>query len=116
MPIFILGSLTELGLLGSMKLPLVGDPSETIVTLGSSTDISLAILLSLSALGVVIYTNNWTLSAMGGIQAWVVVATVGLIILPPFMPLLQDVLSADIGKYASFIVQTAGYTVLSYMG
>lgn len=116
MPLFILGSLTELGLLGNLNLPLLGDPSQTIVTLGSSTDISLAVLLSLAALGVVIYTNQWTLSALGGMQAWVVIATVGLIILPPFMPLLQDLLSADIGAYGAFIVQTAGYTVLSYMG
>jgi hypothetical protein len=116
MPLFILGSLTELGLLGGLDLPLLGDPGQTIFTIGSSTEISLALVVSLAALAVVVYTNEWSLSAMGGIQAWIVVATIGLIILPPFMPILQDVLSADIGKYAAFMVQTAGYTVLSYMG
>jgi len=113
LPLFLFGSLFELGLvdfsLGGVSL------DNTIFTLGT-TDISLAVVLMLAALGAVIYTNNWEFDPDGGMTAWVVVATVGLIIAPPFVPALSEFLTQDIAASAALLIQTAGYTIVSYMG
>jgi hypothetical protein len=113
LPLFLFGSLFELGLvdfsLGGVSL------SETVFALGG-TDISLAVILMLGALGAVIYTNEWEFDADGGITTWVVVATLGLIIAPPFVPALSEFLAQDIAASAALLVQTAGYTIVSYMG
>lgn len=116
MPVFLLGSLFQLDLLSVDSLPLIGDPAAAFSTV-AGVEISIAMLLSLVALGVVAYTNNWSIDGIsGGVQGYIVIATVGLIIAPPFMPALEEAVSGGVGAMFALAIQTSGYAVLSYVG
>jgi hypothetical protein len=114
-PVFLLGSLTQLGLLDVGELPIIGDPTATFVTLGDAT-VTVGIVLALVALGTVIVSNEWELDGTSTISAWAVVATVGLLIGPPFLEPLAELTSSGIGQIVSLTVQSTGYAVVSYLG
>jgi len=119
MPVFLLGSLIELDLLPVDSVPLLGDPAQVLFTLGSgagSVEITLGTAMTLGALAVVAYTNEWDTAQLAGIQLWIIIATVGLIILPPFVPLLENWLSGSLAAVGALVIQTSGYTILSYVG
>lgn len=116
MPIFALASLFANDVIPGDALGAL-DPTQTLFTLGPETSISIATIVAVVALGVVLWTNQPRLDPYGGIQAWVVIATVALIIAPPFVPLLENYLTAfPMLGIVSFILQTTGYTIASFMG
>lgn len=115
MPIFLLGSLFELELLYFGSLPLIGDPAATFAApLGA--ELSVAAVLSIAALGVVAYTNEWDLGGMSSVQTYILIATLGLIIAPPFAPIIDNAISGGFGAVIALGIQSTGYTVLSYVG
>jgi hypothetical protein len=115
---FMLGGMTQLGFINGENFPFV-NPADAIHTFsygGESVTISIAIGLSLLALVVAFITNDQSFSAMGGMQLFLVIVTVGLIISPPFMPILAEALTADIAGLVALFLQTIGYLQVSWTG
>lgn len=85
------------------------------VSLGEGHMISIAAILALASLGWVAYSNDWS-GNLSWIQAWVVIATVTLIIAPPFVPALEGTLAATPAAFLALVVQIGGYLTFSYIG
>ena len=117
---YLFGSLASVGLV-SMTLPVL-DLSlvETIWSLsaqGETVTFSLATLLSIAGLGWILWTNNLSLRAMGSAQIFIAIAVVGLVIAPPFIPILDALLmGSDFAAVVSLGIQWYGVINLSYMG
>jgi hypothetical protein len=115
-PLFLFGGLVGLGL---MQSPVLFGFSfaDTLMSLGPQTSVSLATLVSALSLVVVLATNKPDLtSARGSAQLWVVIVTFGLILAPPFVPLMSGLLGGGIASGIAFLVQTGGWTVASWLG
>ncbi|MFC7057986.1 hypothetical protein ACFQQG_07130 [Halovenus salina] len=72
--------------------------------------------MSLLALVTAFATNRPDFSVMGAVQTWVAIATVALVVVPPFMPLLNDLLSIGIAGAIAVVIQASGYYSLAYLG
>lgn len=83
---------------------------------GTTVTISWGMIVSLSSLGAIMYTNSVTWSSLGGIQLWLVLVTIWLILAPPFVPILGALLSSQFAAMIAFIIQTTGAGSLAYMG
>lgn len=117
---FMAGSLASLGL-WNPGLPLVDvaltDALWTFSADGYTTQISIAILLSLSAVAIVMATNDVGFGTLTTVQIWVVLVTVWLILAPPFVPLLSAVLeSSQWAGFVAFLIQSVGITILGFLG
>jgi hypothetical protein len=115
-PFFVLASGVAAGL---FELTLFGhdlaDPLWSAAA--SSATISIANAIAVIALLVALASNKPKFSKMSGIEVWTVVATVGLVMAPPFMPVLQEMMGSHqlIGLVA-VMVQAGGFYSLSYLG
>lgn len=94
--------------------------SEVLLAFGSGqaeTEITLALILTVVPFLLALVTNDWGFSAATGIQIYLVLATIGIMILPPFMPLLEYALSnSEAAAVVSLFIQSSGYISISYMG
>lgn len=117
-PFFVLASGVQAGL---FSLVLFGfDFAAPIFTIGSGVgaiQLTIAKSIAIGALAVALATNKPNFSAMGGLQVWVAVATIGLILAPPFSPMLQSFIQTNaVAGIVALVVQSAGYYTLSYLG
>lgn len=117
MPIFAVAALFANGVIPGDVLGGTFDPTQSLFSLGPETQISYATVVAIAAIALVLWTNKPQLDVYGGIQAWVVIVTIGLILAPPFVPLISNWMAAEpwLG-IVSFLLQTTGYTVVSFMG
>jgi len=113
-PIYVIACAVALGLLDSTMMGF--DLSAVLIDLGSDHAFSIANTVALATLGYVAYTNTWYSYMLGGIQAWVVAATVGLLIAPPFFPVLESTLAATPAAFAALLIQIGGYLTFSWLG
>jgi len=116
-PIFVAASMISLGLIDSQWFGF--DFAGAVYTFSGSsgsTEITLATLISLGVLGYAYYTNRQDISSMERVEIWIVVATVALVLTPPFVPILEQFLSNDLPAFAALIVQAGGYYALSFTG
>jgi hypothetical protein len=111
-PIFVLGSLISLELIDSTWFGF--DLLAEVMSLGSAS-ITVAQLMSASALLYVLYTNDLDFTGLTGVNLWLVYVTIGLVFAPPFYDPLSDVLTTQAGGAVAFLAQTTGYTVISYL-
>lgn len=113
-PLFVISAGVDAGL---FDFKLWGfDFAEPLVSFSHGGAITAATLLSLFALGVAFATNRPDFSYMGAVQSWVAVATIALVIVPPFMPLLNEFLSIGIAGSIAVIIQASGFYTLAYLG
>lgn len=116
MPFFAIAALFANNVIPGSEMPYF-NPNGVLLQLGPETSITYATVVALAALAVVIWTNKPRLNIYGGIQAWLVVVTVALILAPPFVPLLGHYIGSNmILGIVSFVVQTTGYVIISFMG
>lgn len=95
----------------------LADPILTIGTGASAISISIAKIIAILALGVAVATNKPDLDTMGAIQTWTAIATVGLVLAPPFSPFLESLIqSTTVAGIVAVVVQSAGFYTLSYLG
>ena len=118
LPVFMLGSLGQLGFL---SLSVAGISLSTVlysVTAdGYTTQISLGLLLSIAALGYVMWTNDLGWRGWSGLQIWLVIVVVWLVLSPPFVPIMKTLLLGSTwGGFVAFVLQTIGFSTLSYLG
>jgi len=114
LPIFVICVMMSLGMMSST----IGgiELGETLLDLGSDHGFSVANVLAIATLGYVAYTNDWGGGMMTGIQAWIVLATIGLLIAPPFLPIVQDTLAQYPANVFALVVQVGGFISFSYVG
>jgi hypothetical protein len=96
------------------------DFSSVILTLGSgagAVEITAARIIAVAAVLVAFATNKPDLDEMGMIETWVAVARIGLVLAPPFMPVLADLITFHtVAGVVALIVQSAGFYSISYLG
>lgn len=117
-PFFVLASGVQARL---FELVLFGfDFASSVMVIGSgptAITISAAKVISILAIGVAIATNKPDLDSMGAVQTWTAIATIGLVLAPPFSPMLESLIqSSAIAGIVALVVQSAGYYTLSYLG
>jgi len=105
-----------------LNLQLVDDPTGGYLSMvlwehgEATTAFTLANLIGLIVIGYVLYTNNFSLSVAGGVTIWTVIIVVGLMLAPPFLPIVSDLITETAGAWVAFALQAAGYIVISFMG
>ncbi|AQL43935.1 hypothetical protein BV210_15035 [Halorientalis sp. IM1011] len=116
-PLFVLSSAIATGLI---SFSLFGfDFASTAFQFASEnykTTISYASIISVLALLAAYASNRRDLSQMTNVERWITLATIGLVLFPPFMPLLEGMLSNQIAGLVAVIVQAGGFYSLSYAG
>ncbi|SDJ63073.1 hypothetical protein SAMN05216226_106103 [Halovenus aranensis] len=113
-PVFVAAAAVALGILDSTLMGF--DLSTTLLDLGENHALSIANGLAIASLGVVAYTNDWHSTEMTGIQAWLIVATVGMVIAPPFFPVFTETLAETPGALVALAVQCGGFLTFSWLG
>lgn len=117
-PFFVLASGVQADLFG---LELFGfDFASTIVTFGSgaeSVEITAARIIAVVAILVAFASNKPDLSAMTGVQTLLTISTIGLVLAPPFTPILADFITGHtIAGLLALIIQSGGFYSISYLG
>ena len=113
-PVFALGTAVSLGIISADILPFV-NMSDVLLTLGGA-DLTVGRVLAIGALaGVVVNRDSSLRDNLGVIELWVVYATVGLLLAPPFFPIFQETLVGGFAGVVSFLVQSIGFTIVSYI-
>lgn len=112
-PIFTIGAAATLGLISTDILPWV-NLSDVLLTTGD-IEWTLGRGLSLSALIYVFVNRDVPLKKTSGVDAWVLYATIGLVVAPPFIGSLQNTLVGTGAGLVAFLVQTMGITIISYL-
>lgn len=118
LPFFMIGSMGQLGFLNVSLLGIsLSDILYSFSANGYVTNISLGMVISLIALLYVLWTNDLGWRGWSGLQIWLVIAVIWLVISPPFVPIMHTLLlGSSIGAFVAFFLQTIGYTTLSYLG
>ena len=114
-PLFALGVGATLGLISQDFLPVLSLDSTVIETAG--IEWSQGRVLALAALvGVVANRDtDLNLDGFGGLELFVVYATVGLLVAPPFYPPLESTLAGDVAAFVSFTVTSIGFALVSWL-
>lgn len=115
--VFLLSSAVAVGLL---TVPGTSMFSDTMLTIGNEPEaatFSLAKITSLVALMAAIVSNRTDFSKLTGVEFWTAVVTVGLVITPPFAPLISAFIAESVvaGAFA-LTIQAGGFFVISYLG
>lgn len=116
-PIFVAASMISLGLIDSQWFGI--DFASSVMSFsgdGQTTTITLATVISLAVMGYAYYTNRQDRSSLEQVEIWIVAATVALILVPPFVPVLSEFLSGDFPAFVALLVQAGGYYSLSFTG
>lgn len=112
MPVFVVGSLVSLGIIGST---VVGIDLGQMLYSTSGIELTYARAMSVAALAYVYLNRDISFGDFGGVDLWVVYATVGMVIAPPLFPAFADTLAQRPAAIIAFLVQTAGFTLVSYV-
>ena len=117
-PFFVLASGVASGL---FSLTLFGwDFSADLFVMGSGTGavgISTANIIALVALAVAYVTNKPRIDEMQLVETWTAIATAGLVVAPPLMPMVESLIqSSALAGLVALIVQAGGFYALSYQG
>ena len=118
LPVFMVGSMGQLGFLSLSVFGIsLADVLYSFSADGYTTQISLGLLLSTVALLVVLWTNDLGWRGWSGLQIWLVITVVWLVLSPPFVPIMSTLLlGSEWGAFGAFVIQTIGFSTLSYLG
>lgn len=118
LPVFMIGSMGQLGFLSlSIAGFSLSDVLYSFSADGYTTQISIGLILSLAALAYVLWTNDLGWRGWSAMQIWLVITVIWLVLSPPFVPIMQTLLlGSEWGAFGAFVLQTVGYTTLSYLG
>jgi hypothetical protein len=111
-PIYLIACMVALGLLTAAPF---GFDLAAALDLGGGHRISFAAFVALGCLAYVAYTNDWS-GHLSWVQGWIIVATITLIVAPPFVPLLAESIAAAPAAFVALAVQAGGYMAFSFVG
>jgi hypothetical protein len=115
--IFLLSSAVSVGLLTVPGTTLFSDTLFTLGSGGAAVAVSISKAISFVALMATIATNRTDFSKLVGVEWWVAIATIGLVVAPPFMPLLDQLISQSVvAGSVAIALQAGGFAIISYLG
>lgn len=83
---------------------------------GDTADITIAMLASLTILGMTLYSNDFDFSGWSALDLFLFVSTVWLILAPPFVPIVESFVSeGSWGAMLAVGIQSLGYGFLSWV-
>jgi len=112
-PLFSVGAAVSLGIVSSNLAGLFD--LQTVLIGFNGVDFSVARIMSLVALIIAVVNRDAGFTDLGALDVWAVWVTAGLVISPPFLPLVQGTLVEGPFSILAFIVQTLGITIVSYV-
>lgn len=112
-PIFTIGAAATLGLISTDILPAI-DLGSVLISTGE-IDWTLGRGMSLAALAYVFFNRDTSIADTSGIDAWILYATVGLTVAPPFVGSLEQTLVGSFAGVLAFVTQTLGLAIISYL-
>jgi hypothetical protein len=112
-PLFTIGAAATLGLISTDIIPFVNLGDVLLNTGGIEWTLGRG--LSLAALAYVFINRDVSIKDTGGVDAWVLYATVGLVVAPPFVGALETTLAGTFAGFIAFLTQTMGITIISYL-
>ena len=117
-PFFVIASGVQASL---FSMTLFGfDFASVILTLGSgaaAVEITAARIIAVAAVLVALASNQPEFDKMGLIETWTAIATIGLVLAPPFTPMLADLItSSSVWGLLALVIQSAGFYSISYLG
>jgi len=114
-PAFALGSAVSLGLVQTDILPFI-DLGQTFFETGN-IEWTTGRVVSVLALVAVVVNRDTALDidTWGVIETWTLYVTVGLILAPPLFPAFADTLAETPAGLVSFIVQSIGFGLVTYI-
>jgi hypothetical protein len=116
-PLFVLSSAIATGLISFTFMGFdFASTALQFTSEGYKTTISYASIVSVLSLLVAYASNRRDLSRMSNVERWILFATIGLVITPPFAPLLQGLLANKIAGLVAVVIQAGGFYSLSYTG
>jgi len=110
---FSWGTATTLGLVEDTIVPFV-DAGQTVWTAGNLT-FSIGAVVAVAALLFVLLHRDASIKDTSGVDAWIVYATIGLVLAPPLFPALQDTLAQTPAALVAFSVQNYGFGIASWL-
>lgn len=110
---FSWGVAISLGMIETTWIPFI-DPGAVIFAPGN-IQLTLGRIVAVLSLLAVFVNREVGFRATGFIDAWIVYATLGLILAPPLFPLFADTLAHGPAAFVAFTVQTTGFGIISYM-
>ena len=116
MPIFLISGFFSMEIVTNVA-PWGFNPAEAFLVLGPSTEIAPADVTSFLALAIVLWTNDVELDLNGGIQVWVILVTILLVLATPFVPIVAHYTSSSVvAGMVALAFQSLGYTAASVLG
>ena len=109
-PVFVLGSLTSLGIVGPEVMTI--DFSNVLFSQGNLR-LTLGSILSIVALGYIYFNRDIGFFEFKGLELWTVAATGLLVLAPPIFPAFADSLASMPVALFAFFVQTGGFVNIS---
>lgn len=118
-PIFGLGAAATLGIVSTDFLTELGlgiDLGSVVLETGG-IEWTIGRVMSLVALAAVIINREepFDFDGWGVIELWVLYATVGMIIAPPFFPALEETIASTPASFVAFTVQSIGFGLISWI-
>jgi len=110
---FSWGTAVSLGLIDSQLIPFV-DAAAVLLTAGN-IEFTLGRIVSLVTLFIVFAVREVGFRATSFIDAWIVYATVGLILAPPLFPAFSETIAATPAAFLAFTMQGVGFGIISYL-
>ncbi len=109
---FSLGAAASLGLISADILPMV-NLGDTLITIGG-IEWTVGRVVAAASLLAVLVNRDASLMETGGLDVWIVYATLGLVIAPPFFPAFESTLAQQPAALISFTIQGLGFTLVSW--
>lgn len=113
-PVFGVFTAITLGLVDPSAVPVFGDMFDTILLTTGEIDWTVARAGSLVTLLFVLVNRDRSLSETEGLDLYLTYVTIGLIVAPPFVGVLETTLSAGgIASVLAWIAQSYAYAAIS---
>lgn len=109
---FSVATAVTLGLVDSSILPIIS-LDQVLISI-DYVDITLARLISIATILAVTINRDAGLTQTSGVDFFIAYATVGLIVAPPLVPILEDTLASGLVSVIAFGVQSTGFLLISY--
>jgi hypothetical protein len=113
-PIFALGSAASLDLVSTGILPFV-EMGDTLISAGGVAFTVGRVMGIAALLAVFINRDESITDQLGVVEIWIVYVTIGLLVAPPFLPILQDTLVGGLAGVIAFLIQSIGFTAVVYL-
>jgi len=113
LPLFLFGTMGTLGFIDPQLIPFID--LEAVWWDMNGIEWTAGRLISATALIGVLVNRDTSLRDTAGVDVWLVYATLGLILAPPFFPVLADTLAGGGAAIVALLVQNYGFLAVSYL-